>query len=135
VTSLPLASATGDSLDGILRYDENEHSFSFTPASPVDLSEQVGADGLTSLSIGTLQVELGVATRIALFVWGLHPRASWQAAVLPSPNALPGVVRVGLPDSLRPGETISIAGVGRWSTLHDERSDWVRVAAEASNFR
>jgi hypothetical protein len=49
-------------LDGVLRYIDAEHSFSFDVGSPAELLDRSGPAGVTSLSIGTLQVEVGVAT-------------------------------------------------------------------------
>jgi hypothetical protein len=118
----------GDALEGALEYDAAEHSFRFTPASPVDLAERAGAGGRTSLSIGTLQLEVGVATGIVLFAWGLHPRAAWQERAVGSPRAEPGVVRVSCREHLERGVAVSLAEVGRWATSYDVGTGWVRVA-------
>lgn len=122
-----LASAEGEALEGTLVFDAAEHSFRFTVASPVDLSERVDGDGLTSLSIGTLQVEVAVATGLLLFVWGLHPRASWREQCMAIPDTDPGLVHVSPPETLSPGVSLEIAGVGAWSTSFDAETGWVRV--------
>jgi hypothetical protein len=129
-----LESSIGEPLDGILEYDADEYSFRFKAASPVDLSERAGDGGLTSLSIGTLQIEVGVATRTAIYVWGLHPRTGWQTDVIPPPRPVPGLVRVASPDRLLPGVSLDVGEVPGWSTRYDQDNGWVRVAAEADNF-
>jgi hypothetical protein len=117
----------GSALEGALEFAASEHSFRFTAASPVDLSERVDGGGLTSLAIGTLQVEVSVATGLLLFVWGLHPRASWRDRAMAIPHAAPGVVRVSQRETLRSGVSLEIAGVGAWSTSFDAETSWVRV--------
>jgi hypothetical protein len=126
---ITLTRALGDALEGSLEFDEMEHSFRFTPASPMDLAERVDGDGLTSLLIGTLQVEVAVATGTLLFVWGLHPRASWSERSIGSPTAASGLVRVARREILASGVSLGIADVGVWSTSFDAETGWVRASA------
>lgn len=117
-------------LDGVLRYVNAEHSFSFDVGSPVELIDRAGPDGLTSLSVGTLQIEVGVATGRALFAWGLHPRTNWQRMSVGRPNAEPGAVRVDTAEPLQRGVSLQLASVGAWPTGFDEDSGWLRVAGD-----
>lgn len=126
--SLPMTRELGDALEGWLCYDESEHSFRFTAGSPLDVADRAGAGGQTSLSIGTLQIEVGVSTGIVLFVWGLHPRAQWRVRSIGAPRAEPGVVRVLCPEHLRTGVSVGISEVGSWSTVYDPGAGWVRVS-------
>ena len=122
-----LTYAQGEALEGALEFDAAEHSFRFTVASPVDLSERVDSEGLASLSIGTLQVEVAIATGLLLFVWGLHPRGSWREQAMATPDAAPGLVRVSEPEALSAGVSREIAGVGAWSTSFDAATGWIHV--------
>jgi len=120
-------------LDGILRYVEEEHSFRFDVASPVDLEVRSGAAGVTSLSIGTLQIEVGVETRLALFAWGLHPRHSWRPGALRVPRLRICGARIETPVPLQRGVSLAIADTGEWSTKFDEGTGWVLTAPDTES--
>lgn len=120
----------GHRTDGVLYYTENEYSFRFNVASPADLAIQVGAKGTTSLAIGTLQIEVGVETRRALFVWGLHPKIKWLSHRLDLPKSREGYISVDRRCSLQPGVAIEVAPVGKWYTVYDSGTGWIRVAAD-----
>lgn len=115
-------------LEGILRYAEEDHSFAFDVAAPDELRERSGDEGLTSLSIGTIQVEIGVATGLVLFAWGLHPRTSWALRAGREPTLTIGGARVEVSEPLRRGVSLPLAAVGEWATTFDEETGWVRVA-------
>lgn len=127
MSHLRFEAVAGHPLGGRLLFSESEHSFRFEPDSVVDLSDRTGNAGLTSASIGTLQLELDVGSAEVLFVWGYHPRVQWsQGPVEPgAPSA--GAVRLASPSGLVRGESLDIASVGEWSTVHDPNSGWVRV--------
>lgn len=117
-------------LDGVLRYTDSEHSFRFDVGSPADLKRRVGADGTTSIAIDTLQIEVGVATRRALFVWGLHPRSRWVMDHLDPPAAKEGEVFVDPHQALLAGVTVMAAPEGSWLTKYDPETGWIRVEAD-----
>lgn len=119
----------GSPLAGRLVYVEAEHGFRFDVVSPADLVERAGGQESAVASIGTLQIEVGVASRRALFVWGLHPRSRWRQGVLPAPVRTGGVAELGPEVDHRPGAAVAIADVGEWETTYDPLSGWVRVAA------
>jgi hypothetical protein len=121
----------GEALEGSLVYDEPEYSFRFTPGSPLDLAERAGKLGLTSISIGTLQIEVGVATCTVLFAWGLHPHSRWLSHALDAPDPKVGIVRVNCPGGLQRGVSIGLAEVGAWTTLCDRHTGWIRVAIDS----
>jgi hypothetical protein len=120
-------------LDGTLHYVEAEYSFRFDVAEPQERLDRAGNAGITSLSVGTLQVEVGVETGIALYVWGLHPSGRWQEDQFGAPHPQPGIARVSDPQGLRRGVSIEIAPVGSWSTFCDPGTGWVWVTADAGN--
>jgi hypothetical protein len=120
-------------LEGSLIYADKDHSFRFDAGSPASFMERAGNEGLMSLTIGTLQVEVGVATRLVLFVWGLHPRQRWVEGSVPQPNARPGVVEVLSPRDLQRGVSVSLADAGEWLTTYDSATDWLHVAPRGSS--
>ncbi|OKH98855.1 hypothetical protein A6A06_24855 [Streptomyces sp. CB02923] len=132
-----LLQKSGTALAGRLLYSESEYSFRYAVADRTDMTGRVGPDGVASLSIGTLQIEVGVATRQLLFVWGLHPRQKWQTSPLTPPDAGPGRLTVapqeggftaGEARALDPG----MSWLDAWPTWFDPDSGWVRTAADES---
>ena len=118
----------GDELEGSLVYATQDHAFRFDPGSPAAMAERTGTAGVTSLAIGTLQIEVGVGSRLVLFVWGLHPRAQWVEDRLTGPAFRRGTVEVLYPPGLRRGVSVGLAEVKAWSTVFDPETGWLRVA-------
>ena len=85
---------------------------------------------MTSLSVGTLQIEVGVESGLVLFVWGLHPTTSWKRESVGPPKPPLAGLRVESDESLRRGVSLSLAAVGAWETNFDEESGWVRIARD-----
>jgi hypothetical protein len=100
-------------------------------ASPADLLERAGGKDLASVSIGTLQVEIGVASHRALFIWGLHPRARWLEANLPAPSRSVGSVVIVPEIEYEAGISVRLVDVGEWTTIYDVASGWVRISANS----
>lgn len=119
-------------LDGSLVYAESDHAFGFRAGSPMVLRDLVGDAGVTSLSIDTLQIEVAVATRVVLFVWGLHPRTRWQTGALEPPSSRPGRIRVADSVRLEAGVSVGLVRGATWLTTYDPGTGWLRVA-EAGN--
>jgi hypothetical protein len=116
----------GSLIEGQLRYSESEYSFYFEVASRRLLEDREGMAGRASVSVGTLQIEVGVSNGAALFVWGLHPRTGWSSGPIPAPSTIVGIVRFGA--KFETAVSQSIAQVGEWSTVYDSSSGWLRVA-------
>lgn len=125
-----VSSEAGEALDGVLKYTVAEYSFRFTPGSPQELAHRVGDGGQTSLSVGTLQIEVGIETGILLFAWGLHPKERWSVGRLETPQAEPGIVKVSGCKALAAGVSIGVAAVGDWSTTYDPETGWVRTTED-----
>jgi hypothetical protein len=122
------ADYTAPALAGTLAYDRSEHSFSFTVLSPAELTDRVGDRGLTSLLINTLQIEIGVASAICLFVWGYHPQAPWKRGTLSHPTAArPGVIRASADEAWQAGVSESISYTADWITTYDRHTSWICV--------
>lgn len=117
-------------LEGVLRYIDSEHSFRFDVGSPAELTRCAGSNGTTSVAIGTLQLEVGVATQRLLFAWGLHPRSTWVTDRLDPPGALEGEVLIYPGRPLLAGVTIMVAPVGAWRTRYDPENGWIRIEAD-----
>lgn len=115
-------------LEGVLRYLVSEHSLVFDVGSPEAFGRRAGGSGVTSISIGTLQVEVGISTMRALYVWGLHPRSSWSRGDLSPPDAEAIAVFLDPERPLLPGVSISEAAVGEWRSTFDPASGWLRVS-------
>ncbi|WAL63774.1 hypothetical protein ORV05_22560 [Amycolatopsis cynarae] len=119
----------GAPVRGTLIYSESEYGFRFNVANRYDLHERIGDAGVSSLSIGTLQLEFGVASRQLLFAWGLHPKGQWVDAKVVSPVYAPSIVLVDPDLNYTEGVSVAITPVGSWITEYDRQSGWVVVSA------
>ncbi len=116
----------GDPIDGVLVYVRDDYGFDFRPSRPEQMPEFTQA-ACTSLLVGTLQMEVGVTTNRALFVWGYHPFSQWQNGPVEPPPVSPGLVQVtGL--DLEVGISEALVDVNEWLTAYDPASGWVHVA-------
>lgn len=120
------ANLSGTALEGTLYYRVAEHAFDFAPAGAADLTARTGPSGTTSIALGTLQLELDVASYTLLYAWGYCPRGVWISKELPKPELRQAVVRL-VHDSttLQPGVAIELPEAKRWSFAHDLKSNWV----------
>lgn len=115
-------------VEGALFYRSADHAFDFEPRSRAEVRERAGAVGVTSLSIGTVQLEVGIETGVVLYPWGYHPRATWVAHPLSPTAARRAGLRVVSDKALEPGVSIDITGESPWLTQHDPKSGWVRLS-------
>lgn len=120
-------------LKGVLIYRASEYSFDFEPASNIDVIKRAGEEGTTSISIGTLQIEVGVETQVILFVWGLHSYNLWQEKSLPSIEFETGCVKVSLDEKPIAGVSLELAKVGQWITVRDPYTGWICVSLNSED--
>lgn len=120
-------------LEGALSYIESDHAFNFTPSSRQALLSRVGDLGTTSLSIGTLQIEVAVQTGIVLFVWGYLPKPHWKAGTVKVGTAVPGVVRVVDSPVLESGVSVDLASRSNPAITYDHNTGWIRVSAQTGS--
>lgn len=110
----------GSLLEGVLTYDNFEYGFTFSAQSAALLS----SEGVTSVLIGTLQLEVDVETRDAPFTWGYLPNVREVAGTArvrddlvrrPScrSQAAKARARVG---SRLPDESDAVSGAARLAT-------------------
>jgi len=68
------------------------------------------------------QIEGGVGTGAALFVWGLHPHVRWIPGTCKPCGASPGMVVVDAAPGPDSGISIGLANVGERRTVYDPDS-------------
>lgn len=124
----------GEPITGKLSYIRSDHSFDFVATEPTDLSERAGDDGVTSLTAGTLQLEVGVAEGAVLYLWGYEPMELWKRTALEHPAAQPGHVFVRLTEPLESGISVPLPW-GEWSTRFDPDTGTVRIGPAGSAAR
>jgi hypothetical protein len=117
-------------LPGQLIYRAYEYSFDFILESREEAASRAGNKGLTSLVIGTLQIEIGIETRLALFVWGLHSHVGkWRQGVLPRISPEKGGVKILFDEEPVIGVSQGLVEVGEWQTTYDPDTGWICVSA------
>jgi len=115
-------------LGGNLRYKTAEYSFLFDVTMPDDLVKRAGGHHRASAVVGTLQIEFGVDSRRALFVWGYHPQHNWIAGKVAAPATRQAALLLNPALKLEPGISVPLVGVNEWPTTFDAASGWVHVA-------
>lgn len=114
---------------GILRYVSSEASLSFEIAD-MELYADRCLEGVSSIVIDTLQIEVGLPRYDALYVWGYYPQSSWQISNLPEPVSTPGLIKL-TGCMLEPGISDSVPNGNLWRTEYDPNKGWVRIAPES----
>ena len=124
--SVKFEARSGAPLEGVLTYDYSEFGFSFDPQSGDSLRARVGSKGVTSASVGTLQLEIDIESQEVLFAWGYFPLAgSGEGGLNPPPFSAGRVLAV--PDRpLQPGVSVDISEE-RWESILDPASGWVLI--------
>ncbi|TDC24650.1 hypothetical protein E1265_09140 [Streptomyces sp. 8K308] len=117
----------GVALQGQLSYIRSEHSFMYQVVDRSRLAEEIGDQGVTSLVIDTLQLEVGVEHGRVLFAWGYHPMGGWSTTDLTEPECIPGQVSVRSDEALLPGVSVPLPG-DAWLTRYDPANQLVRVS-------
>ncbi|MGW0926062.1 hypothetical protein ACWD3J_44605 [Streptomyces sp. NPDC002755] len=116
----------GPPLEGVLTYDESEYGFSFSAQNGESLSERLGSEGVGSVLIGTLQLEVDIESRQVLFVWGYFPNVRGVVTGLSAPRFTPGRVFISSDHSFKPGVSFEVPG-GEWRVSYDPSSGWVAI--------
>lgn len=115
-------------LQGEVVYRAYEYSFDFKVKSESELTSRAGSKGTTSLVVGTLQIEVGIETGAALFVWGLHSHSTqWLRDRLPGISPEEGCLKVLFDEEPVIGVSQGLAEVGEWQTIYDANTGWLCV--------
>lgn len=115
-------------LQGKLIYRPNEYSFDFEVRSESELALRAGGKGTTSLLVGTLQIEVGIETGAALFVWGLHSHSmQWRREDLPRISKEKGGLKIDGEPII--GVSQGLAEVGEWQTTYDSEIGWLCIGS------
>ncbi|KOX30065.1 hypothetical protein ADK67_09870 [Saccharothrix sp. NRRL B-16348] len=110
----------------MLTYDESEYGFSFSASSDEPLSERLGSEGVASVLIGTLQLEVGIESREVLFAWGYFPNVRGVTAELGAPDFIAGRVFISSDHAFEPGVSFEVPGDGL-RVSYDPSSGWVAL--------
>lgn len=117
-------------LSGSLVYRKPEYSFDFVPTQPEILMTHARDAGTTSIVIGTLQIEIAIASQLLLYVWGYHPTTSWRSGVISRPEAVVTALKLISNEPLIHGVSMPVDASPAWTTIHDPGSTWVQVQQE-----
>lgn len=119
---------TGSPLHGSLIYRESEYSIDFLCSSVYELEEITGSQGCVSLTMGTLQLEVGIESRRVLYPWGLFPLIRAENGRITVPDYRPGAVIVDICNSkLIPGVAFEVPGSRKWSIIKDISNGWIYI--------
>jgi len=104
-------------------YVQSDHSLDFV----LDDARDRGAIDRTSLTLGMLQLEVDIQTRLLMYVWGYHPRAAWKEGVVNAPRAVPGGVRIDPSVHLAPGVSQAVGDEQSWFSTYDAKNGWLFI--------
>jgi len=120
----------GPALDGDLIYRKDEFSIDFVQKK-TNTSEKTYRTDVSSISIGTLQLEVSMKYGEVLFPWGYFPFARWINRSLTPPIASSGRLFISDAATLLAGGTTSLPDSTSWSTYIDCSSGWLNIGGEA----
>ncbi|MFW6638504.1 hypothetical protein ACOALZ_00515 [Nocardiopsis algeriensis] len=116
----------GSPLRGGLKYLTSEQSLFYEVRDRAELEERAGMEGVTSLVVDTLQLELSVESGELLFAWGYFPMPSWESASLAIPSFSTG--RIFAAPNVKFMEGVSVrASSSDWRIEYDSRAGLLNV--------
>ncbi|BDR54520.1 hypothetical protein KIMH_06310 [Bombiscardovia apis] len=119
---------TDKPLLGKLVYRESEYSLDFIECSDDNLARLSGDGGRTSLTVHTLQIEIGINTGKLLYPWGLFPLIHAIDKPLTIPDSYYGELSVNTAkNKLISGVSIEFPDSENWELCKDPSSGWVFV--------
>lgn len=124
--TLSFSIRTGRPVKGMLKYLVSEHSFLFEVGDRAALLGRIGQEGVTSLVLDTLQLEVSIATGELLFAWGFSPLQAWDLASLVLPSYEDGSVLVDEKRVLKVGVSEPLPE-GLWKFEYDATSGWMNA--------
>jgi len=115
-------------LEGDLIYREAEYSVDFISVSPRHLRSRIGCQGCISLTIGTLQIEVGIETKLLIYPWGFLPLVNVKKEKIEIPIFKRGGIKVDLCGlELVEGVSFEVLESGSWKTISDCESGWIYI--------
>lgn len=108
-------------------YVVEDYAFNFT-LSPGELGGSGERLASTSFVIGTIQLEVGIASLVCLYVWGYCPVMSWTRRTLTPPIAETGSLKAVPEQPLIPGISIRLEETMPATVWFNAASGWVCVS-------
>ncbi|MFM0397877.1 hypothetical protein [Paraburkholderia aspalathi] len=119
----------GHAVDGDLIYRKSEFSIDFVQTKD-SAGEKNSRVDVSSISIGTLQLEVSMKCGEVLFPWGYFSSSRWISHPLTPPVAVPGRLLLSDTTTLLAGGASDLPGSEEWNTYFDRSSGWVLVGGE-----
>lgn len=118
-------------LSGDLIYRENEYSIDFVCSSSKQLEKKSGQQGYMSLTVNTLQLEVGIETGALLYPWGLFPLMNAETRAIEVPVFKRGSINVQSQNSsLIAGVSLSIPESNSWKTIRAQEGKWIYIGPD-----
>ncbi|NWA86444.1 hypothetical protein [Pseudomonas sp. D2002] len=115
-------------LVGELLYRNAEYSIDFLPTSKSEIASASGQLGRSSLTMGTLQLEVSIETGRVLYPWGLFPLMHCKQTKLTMRPLINGEIYVDITQLvLASGVAYAIPGADQWELLRDLDTGWICV--------
>lgn len=116
-------------LKGQLIYVRADASFDFEQADPTEHQSRIQMGVATPILIGTLQIEIGIDTGLAVYIWGYYPDVRWRIEALHDISGLvsPGTFEVKVDEGLYVGEAVRYVEINEWPTSYDPLTGWVCI--------
>jgi hypothetical protein len=113
-------------------YAVEDHALTYDLQRDEDV--QLGASPRhTSLSIGTIQIEVSLDTYQCLYVWGYCPSTHWKKSSLSTPIAKRGRVFVETDAPLFAGVSVGIEQMSKAKVRFDIKSGWLCIGTPECN--
>ncbi|MDQ1042010.1 hypothetical protein [Streptomyces sp. V4I2] len=116
----------GSTFEGVLTYSDSEYGFSFDARCDEALSERLGSEGVTSVVIGTFQLELDIESREVLFAWGYLPNVRREVMSSDAPQFTAGRVAISADSPFEPGVSVAVPG-DDWGVSYNPSSGWISI--------
>jgi len=105
-------------------YAIEDYAFDFEIQKPEEWRGTKGPVNCTSLSIGTLQLELWIEESLCLYVWGYCPHVGWKCSPISRPSSRPGALRVVQDTAFIPGVSVGIEEMVPPTSHFNPESGW-----------
>jgi hypothetical protein len=119
---------TGSSIPGRLIYNSSEYSIDFVDFCGEAVALRAGGQGCCSITVGTLQIEVGVETGRLLYPWGLCPLIGLEKKHIKMKRVEHAGVYVDSGEhELVAGVAIEIPGSVFWRMFKDVATGWICI--------